>query len=104
MDWTALGGALTLLLGGVGAVLMKFKPWKTAAKAEAAANDAEATVINTLRAEFERQAEKVSVCERRITELESRCDRQARRIWQLEHELARHGIEIPAEPKWAQTN
>lgn len=90
MDWTAFGTAIAGILSGIGLVWAKGKIIGSAARAEVAANDAEASVITTLRAEFDRLALKVEL-------LEGRCDKYARRIWQLEAELARHGMPVPPE-------
>lgn len=87
MDWTSLGTALGGLVIGIGGMFAKAKIGS--AKVDAAANEAESAVITTMRAEFDRMSA-------RLTNLEERCDKQARRIWQLEAELARHGIEVPA--------
>lgn len=89
MDWNAAGAGVGGAFATVLAYLAKHKIFGSSAKAEVAANDAEAAVITTLRHEVDRMSA-------RLANLESRCDNQARRIWQLEAELARHGIEVPA--------
>lgn len=91
MDPTSGGiGAAVAAVGGLLYAWLTKGSRRAAIANEIAATSAETGVIETLR-------EEVTRLSARLTNLEARCDRQARRIWQLEAELAKHGMPVPAE-------
>ncbi len=91
MDPTSGGiGAAVAAVGGLLYAWLTKGSRRAAIANEIASTTAETGVIETLREEVNRLSA-------RLTNLEARCDRQARRIWQLEAELARHGMPVPAE-------
>lgn len=87
---TTIGASIAAIVLALGAVLAKWKPWASSVRAEVATNVAEASVVDTLRAEFTRLSTRVETMEREVLRLR-------RRTWQLEDELARHGMPVPPE-------
>lgn len=100
MDWTtvgaALGGAASMLV----AALVKFKPWASAAKADTAANEAEAAMYQRLRADIDALSSDVQALRRELDAERTHGRNLETYIWTLQSLMRNAGMDPPPMPAY----
>lgn len=91
--WGAIGAAIAAVVGGAIAWVtgkQRRQAEDSGYSTETVRNQAEVDIIDTLRAEVSRLAE-------RVNKLETEGQRLRMRVWHLEDEMRKHSIPIPPE-------
>jgi hypothetical protein len=100
MDLTQVGIALTTFAAGVGAVLVKWKPWASSSKADTAANEAEAAMYQRLRSDIDALSSDVQRLRAELDRERTHGRNLEQYIWQLQGLMRAANIEPPPMPAY----
>jgi hypothetical protein len=100
MDWQVIGGGIAAFLVGIGTVLVKWKPWSSGAKADAAANEAEAAMYKRLRDDIEALQTDVRKLRTDLDTERAHSRQLESYIWTLQSLMRSGGMDPPPMPAY----